>query len=272
MPLLPPLSPPLSPPEAQAQQSERDRAQQAIAERQAVTLEWTHRRFNGSTFDAEVVLIPYDHDGRLHLCAIVQDITLRKRAETALRAAQQAAEASTLAKTHFLANMSHEIRTPMNAIMGMSHLALLDELPPRARNYIQEVHGSAANLLQILNDVLDVSKIESGKLELERTPFQLETVVSHMADVLGVRAEEKGLELLFECSPAVPQSLVGDPLRLGQALAPRRRLWGRLAKIKPRVQVWATSPIPCCVRPIQPTHLHMLATLSAKSAAFWRAA
>ncbi|MBU0916826.1 MAG: response regulator [Gammaproteobacteria bacterium] len=213
-----PHLPPLSPPEAQAQQSERDRAQQAIADRQAVTLEWTHRRFNGNTFDAEVVLIPYDHDGRLHLCAIVQDITVRKRTEAALRAAQQAAEASTLAKTHFLANMSHEIRTPMNAIMGMSHLALLDELPPRARNYIQKVHGSAGNLLQILNDVLDISKIESGKLELEEADFQLENVISHMADVLGVRAEEKGMELLFTAPPDIPTALIGDPIRLGQVL------------------------------------------------------
>ncbi len=97
-------------------------------------------------------------------------------------------------------------------------LALLDELPPRARNYIQKVHGSAANLLQILNDVLDVSKIESGKLEMEHTDFQLETVVSHMADVLGVRAEEKGMELLFTAPPDIPTALIGDPTRLGQIL------------------------------------------------------
>jgi signal transduction histidine kinase/CheY-like chemotaxis protein len=214
-----PHLPPLSPPEASERHaSEQARAQQAIVDRQATTLDWQHRRFNGEVFDAEVVLIPYEHDGRLQLCAIVQDITLRKRAEAALRAAQQAAEAATLAKTHFLANMSHEIRTPMNAIMGMSHLALLDELPPRARNYIQKVHGSAANLLQILNDVLDISKIESGKLELEEADFQLENVVSHMADVLGVRAEEKGMELLFTAPPDIPTALIGDPIRLGQVL------------------------------------------------------
>ncbi len=213
-----PHLPPLSSPEASERHAEHERARQAIADRQPITLDWRHRRLNGDTFDAEVVLIPYDHDGRLQLCAIVQDVTLRKRADAALRAAHQASEAATLAKTHFLANMSHEIRTPMNAIMGMSHLALLDELPPRARNYIQKVHSSAANLLQILNDVLDISKIESGKLALEAVDFQLENVISHMADVLGVRAEEKGMELLFTALPDIPTALVGDPVRLGQVL------------------------------------------------------
>ncbi|MFN3886285.1 MAG: response regulator [Aquabacterium sp.] len=185
---------------------------------QVFRFEWTHTRFDSTEFTVEVVAIPFEHDGQRQTCAILQDITERKRAEAALLAAHQAAEAATLAKSRFLANMSHEIRTPMNAIMGMTHLALIDELPPKARNYVSKAHGAAANLLQILNDVLDVSKIESGKLELERTPFQLETVVSHMADVLGVRAEEKGLELLFTAPPDIPTALVGDPTRLGQVL------------------------------------------------------
>ncbi len=212
-----PSRPPLSPPGAIHPEAELalDRIRQTG---QAETLEWRHTRLDGEPFDAEVVLIPFVHNGRQQFCGIVQDITARKHTEHALRSAQQAAEAATLAKTHFLANMSHEIRTPMNAIMGMSHLALLDELPPKARNYIEKVHRAAANLLQILNDVLDVSKIESGKLEMERTDFQLETVISHMADVLGVRAEEKGMELLFTAPPDIPTALIGDPTRLGQVL------------------------------------------------------
>ena len=212
-----PSRPPLSPPGAIRPEAELalDRIRQTG---QAETLEWRHTRLDGEPFDAEVVLIPFVHNGRQQFCGIVQDITARKHTEQALRSAQQAAEAATLAKTHFLANMSHEIRTPMNAIMGMSHLALLDELPPKARNYIEKVHRAAGNLLQILNDVLDVSKIESGKLEMEHTDFQLETVVSHMADVLGVRAEEKGMELLFTAPPDIPTALIGDPIRLGQVL------------------------------------------------------
>ncbi|MFY9479766.1 MAG: response regulator [Aquabacterium sp.] len=185
---------------------------------QARRFEWRHTTLDGRAFDAEVVLIPFEHDGEQLYCAIIQDISLRKQAEAFTQAAQQAAESATQAKSRFLANMSHEIRTPMNAVMGMTHLALMEEMPSKVRNYVNKAHRAAGNLLQILNDILDVSKIESGKLELECTEFQLESVVSHMAEVLGVRAEEKRLELLFTAEPDIPTALVGDPMRLGQIL------------------------------------------------------
>lgn len=213
MPSMPPLSP--TGPENTDALAALKRIQET---RQASTIEWRHTRLNGEAFDAEVVLIPYEHEGRQQYCGIVQDITARKQTETALRHAQQASEAATQAKSRFLANMSHEIRTPMNAIMGMTHLALMDELPPKARNYVDKAHRAASSLLQILNDVLDVSKIESGKMALEYTDFQLEGVISHMADVLGMRTEEKNLELLFTSPPDMPTALVGDPIRLGQIL------------------------------------------------------
>ncbi len=215
---LQPNKPPLSPAGYVQDAEVRGIPQEAVAKGQPVTMEWRHTRLDGEVFDAEVVLIPFEHDGRRQLCAIIQDITARKQTEAALRNAQQASEAATQAKSRFLANMSHEIRTPMNAIMGMTHLALMDELPAKARNYVEKAHRSASNLLQILNDVLDVSKIESGKLELEYTDFQLEHVISNMADVLGMRAEEKNLELLFTAPPDIPTSLIGDPIRLGQIL------------------------------------------------------
>ncbi|WP_374315429.1 response regulator [Aquabacterium sp.] len=217
-PPMPPLSPVLQA-EGTTSESQADDILGRIATTgQAETFEWLHTRFDGSAFYAEVVLIPLEQDGQQQLCAILQDITARKQAEADMRDARHAAEAAALAKSNFLANMSHEIRTPMNAVMGMTHLALLDELPARARNYVDKAHRAAGNLLQILNDVLDVSKIESGKLELETADFQLEQVISNMADVLGVRAEEKGLELLFTADPDIPTALVGDPMRLGQVL------------------------------------------------------
>ncbi|MGE5452030.1 MAG: response regulator [Acidobacteriota bacterium] len=218
---LKPMRPPLSPNPDPGDSALADKVRQIhqhVEARQVFQFEWQHTRLDGTPFDTDIVAIPFVHDGKQQVCAIIQDITVRKQAEVATLAAQQAAEAAALAKSRFLANMSHEIRTPMNAVLGMTHLALMDELPARARNYIDKAHRAAGNLLQILNDVLDVSKIESGKLELENTEFQLESVISNMADVLGVKAEEKDLELLFTAPPDIPTALIGDPTRLGQIL------------------------------------------------------
>ena len=180
--------------------------------------EWRFCRLDGTPFDTDVSVIVLDWEGEPQFCAVIQDITLRKQTEVAMQQARDAAEAASQTKSSFLANMSHELRTPMNAIIGMTHLALEDGLPDKQRGYIQKAHGSARNLLQILNDILDVSKIEAGHLDLERIDFELETVVGEMADLLGLKAEEKGLEVLYSAAPDLPARLVGDPTRLRQVL------------------------------------------------------
>lgn len=159
-----------------------------------------------------------DFDQPIRMVGTVQDVTTHKQVEKDLERASRLADEANQAKGDFLARMSHEIRTPMNAIMGMGHLLSQTNISTKQANYIGKINSASRNLLRIINDILDFSKIEAGKLEIETVEYNLDDVFSDLANLVGIEAEQKGLELIFNIAPNIPNQLLGDPLRLSQVL------------------------------------------------------
>ncbi len=196
-----------------------DDASAKLAETGAPYVERRLALIDGARFWARIYVKSTGPDNHgSEFVAVIDDITEERKVGEALKRAKTAAEAASRSKSTFLANMSHEIRTPMNAILGMTYLALRTDPPPRLRDYLRKIDYSGKHLLGVLNAILDLSKIEAGKMTIENRPLSLRTTFDGVDAILRDKAAEKGLELRFNLAPDIPDALVGDELKIGQIL------------------------------------------------------
>jgi len=184
------------------------------------TFEWRCRRLDGAPFDAEITISLFRHDGQRLLQAVLRDVSERRRMIAALEAAKEEAERANRSKSVFLANMSHEIRTPLNAVLGFTQLLMADaKLPADTQSRLRIIHGAGNRLLGLINDVLDLAKIESGSLQVLRAPFDLLQELRDLDALYGAQARVKGLALQTELALAAPTVVEGDRNKVGQIVA-----------------------------------------------------
>ena len=181
-------------------------------------MEATFRRKDGSTYHGLISAVNLKLRGHLCCITITRDIGVLKETQRQLIAAREAALEASRAKSDFLSSMSHEIRTPMNAVLGMADMLSEGDLSEEQSHYLEIIRSNGVTLLHLINEILDLAKVESGQLSLEEVDFDIRELIDAVTETMGLRAHEKQLELAGQVAADVPHNLVGNPLRLRQVI------------------------------------------------------